>query len=184
MNLFTWKVWKRQMRRDERGCIGLGRGVVGKWEMTDNEYWVSFGVSESHSVVSNSLGSMASTQLKARSTSSAESEKWKSLSCVQLFVTPWTIQSMEFSRPEYWSGLPCPPPGDLPNSGIKLRSPTLQADSLPAEPQGKPKNTGVGSLSLFQGTFPTQESNRGLLHCRRILYQLSYQGSPAPPQLK
>ena len=47
------------MRRDERGCIGLGRGVVGKWEMTDNEYWVSFGVSESHSVVSNSLGSMA-----------------------------------------------------------------------------------------------------------------------------
>ena len=47
------------MCRDERGCIGLGRGVVGKWEMTDNEYWVSFGVSESHSVVSDSLGSMA-----------------------------------------------------------------------------------------------------------------------------
>ena len=45
------------------------------------------------------------------------------------------------------------------------------------EPQGKPKNTGVGSLSLLQGIFPTQESNRGLLHCRWILYQLSYQGS-------
>ena len=49
--------------------------------------------------------------------------------------------------------------------------------SLPAEPQGKPKNTGVGSLSLLQWIFPTQESNRGLLHCRWILYHLSYQGS-------
>ena len=55
------------------------------------------------------------------------------------------------------------------------RSPTLQVDSLPAEPQGKPKNTGVGSLSLLQGIFPTQELNQGLLHCRWILYQLSYQ---------
>ena len=49
---------------------------------------------------------------------------------------------------------------------------------FPAEPQGKPKSTGVGSLSLPQWIFPTQESNWGLLHCRRILYQLSYQGSP------
>ena len=54
------------------------------------------------------------------------------------------------------------------------RSPALQSDSLPAEPQGKPKNTGVGSLSLLQGIFPTQESNWSLLQCRRILYQLSY----------
>ena len=64
------------------------------------------------------------------------------------------------------------------SQSIKLRSPTLQVDSLPAEPQGKPKNTGVGSLSFFQWIFPTQESNRGLLHCKQILYQLSYQGSP------
>ena len=63
------------------------------------------------------------------------------------------------------------------NSGIKPRSPALQADSLPSEPPGKPKKTGVGSLSLFQGLFLTQESNWGLLHCRQILYQLSYQGS-------
>ena len=55
----------------------------------------------------------------------------------------------------------------------------MQADSLPAEPQGKPKNTGVASLSFLQWIFPTQESNRGLLHCNWILYQLSYQGSPA-----
>ena len=71
------------------------------------------------------------------------------------------IQSMEFSTTEYWSGYPFPSPGDLPNSGIEPRSPTLQADSLPAEPPGKPKNTGVGSLSLLQGIFPTQELNWG-----------------------
>ena len=67
---------------------------------------------------------------------------------------------------------------DLPNPGMKPGSPTLQADSLQSEPPGKPKNTGVGSLSLLQGIFPTQELNWGLLHCRWILYQLSYQGSP------
>ena len=63
----------------------------------------------------------------------------------------------------------------LPNPGITPRSPSLKADSLPAEPLGKPKNTGVGSLSLLQRIFLTQESNWGLLHCQRILYQLSYQ---------
>ena len=68
-----------------------------------------------------------------------------------------------------------PSPWDLPNPGIKPRSPTLQVDSLPAEPPRTPKNTGVGSLSLLQGIFLTQESNQGLLHCRQILYQLSYQ---------
>ena len=61
-----------------------------------------------------------------------------------------------------------PSPADLPNLGIELGSPSLQADSLPTELSGKPKNTGVGSLSLLQGIFPTQESNRGLLPCRQI----------------
>ena len=84
---------------------------------------------------------------------------------------------MEFSRLEYWSGQPFPSPGELPNTEIKPKSSALQVDSLPAEPQGKPKNTGVGSLSLLQGIFPTQESNWGLLHCSQILYQLSSQGS-------
>ena len=61
----------------------------------------------------------------------------QSLSHVRLFVTPWTVAhqtppSMEFSRQEYWSGLPFSSPGDLPNPGIELRSPTLQEDSLPA----------------------------------------------------
>jgi len=85
---------------------------------------------------------------------------------------------MEFFSQEYWNGLPFPSPWDLPNLGIKPRSPALQADSLPSESPGNPKNTGVGSLSLLQRIFPTQESNQGLLSCRRILYQLSYQGSP------
>ena len=70
----------------------------------------------------------------------------QSLSCVQLFVTPWTVAqqaplSMEFSRQEYWTGLPFPPSGDLPNPEIESRSPVspaLQADSLPAEPSEKP----------------------------------------------
>ena len=56
-------------------------------------------------------------------------------------------------------------------------SPELQVNSLLTEPPGKPVNTGVGSLFLLQWIFLTQESNRGLLHCRQILYQLNYQGS-------
>ena len=65
--------------------------------------------------------------------------KVKSLSCVRLFAIPWAVayqapQSMGFSRQEYWSGLPFPSPGDLPNPGIELRSPTEQADSLPMDP--------------------------------------------------
>jgi len=60
--------------------------------------------------------------------------------------------------------------------GIESRSPTLQVDSSPAKPQEKSKNAGMGSLSLLQWIFPTQESNQGLLHCRWILYQLSYHG--------
>ena len=78
-------------------------------------------------------------------------------------LCPWG-----FSRQEYWSGLPCSPPRYHPNPGIETRFPSLQVDSLPSEPPGKLKNTGVGSLSLLQGNFPTQESNQGLLHCRRF----------------
>ena len=96
-------------------------------------------------------------------------------------LCPTLCDPMDYTgilRPEYWSGQLFPSPGDLPNPEIKPRSPILQADSLPAEPQGKPKNTGMSTLSLLQRIFPTQEFNQGFLHCRRILYQLSYQGSP------
>ena len=65
------------------------------------------------------------------------------LRCVRLFVIPWTVAyqappSMGFSRQGYWSGLPFPSPGDLPDPGIKPRSPALQADALPSVPPGKP----------------------------------------------
>ena len=162
---------------------------------------------------------------------------WLSKFCPTLWILQARI--LGHSRRER---LPFPSPGDLPNPGIKTRSPTLQADSLPAESQGKPKNTGVcsvsllqwifltpgvepgspawqvgslptelsekpqieshpftsnslqphglyspwnspgqntgvGSISLLQGIFPTQGLNPGLLHCRWILYQLSHEGS-------
>ena len=71
------------------------------------------------------------------------SEWVKSLSHVQLFATSWTVAcqaplSMGFSRQDYWSVWPFPPPGDLPNPGIEPGSLALQADSLPSEPPGKP----------------------------------------------
>ena len=105
-----------------------------------------------------------------------EKWKWMLFSHVWLFATPYS----PWNSPGQNTGVgkPFPSPGDLPNPGMEPGSPELQADAIPVEPHRKPKNTGVGSLSLLRGIFPTQESNRGLLHCRRILYQLSYQGSP------
>ena len=69
--------------------------------------------------------------------------KVKLLSPVQLFATLWTVAhqaplAMGISRQGYWSGLPFPSPGELPDPGIESRSATLQADSLPTEPPGKP----------------------------------------------
>ena len=66
-----------------------------------------------------------------------ENESEVTQSC--LFATPWTVAyqapfSMEFARQEYWSGLPFPSPGDLPDPGTEHRSPALQADALPSEP--------------------------------------------------
>ena len=71
----------------------------------------------------------------------------RSLSRVRLFVTLWAgacqaPPSMGFSRQEYWSGLLFPPPEDIPNPGIELRSPALRADSLPSEPPGNPSFQG------------------------------------------
>ena len=86
--------------------------------------------------------------------------------------------SWGFSRQECCVGLPCPPPGDLPNPRIESTFPTLWVNSLTSEPPGKPKNTGVGSLSLLQGIFPTQGSNTDLPHCRWTLDRLSHKGNP------
>ena len=93
-------------------------------------------------------------------------------------MTPWTKYFMEFSRPENVLDSLSLLQGIFPTQGSKPRSPALRADSLPAEPQGKPKDTGLPSLSLLQLIFPTQESNRCFLHSRQIPYQLSYQGTP------
>ena len=107
-----------------------------------------------------------------------------SLSHVQLFGTPWTGAhqaplSMRILQAGILEWVAMLSSRDLLNPRIEPRSPALQAHSLPFELPEKSKNIGVGSLSLLQGIFSTQESNRSLLHCRRILYQLSYQGSPS-----
>ena len=80
--------------------------------------------------------------------------KVKSLNRVRLFATLWTVAhqappSVEFSRQEYCSGLPFPSPGDLPDPGIKPRSPSLQADALPSEPPGKPPERSKLSQTSF-----------------------------------
>ena len=81
--------------------------------------------------------------------------KVKLLSRVRLFGTPWTLAyqappSMEFSRQEYWSGLPFPSPWYLSDPGIEPRSPALQADALPSELPGKPQiNLGRDQLRLW-----------------------------------
>ena len=84
----------------------------------------------------------------------------------------YTVHGIPQARILEWVAFP------FSRGSSQSMSPALQADSLPAEAPGKPKNTGMGSLSLLQQIFTTQESNWGLLHCRWILYQLSYQGSP------
>ena len=81
-------------------------------------------------------------------------KKVKSLSFARLFATPWTVAyqappSMGFSRQEYWSGVPLPSPGALPNSGIKPGSPTFQADALTSEHQGSPLSGKRVNLSTF-----------------------------------
>ena len=95
-----------------------------------------------------------------------------------LYVACQAPLSMEILQTRILEWVAMPSSRGSSQPGIKPRSPTLEVDFLLSEPLGKPKNTGVGSLSLLQRIFPTQESNQGLLHCRQILYQLSHQGSP------
>ena len=104
-------------------------------------------------------------------------------SCPTLFATPRIVTfhaplSMGILQTRILEWVAFHSQGNHSNPEIEPRSPTLQEDFLPSEPPRKPKNTGVGSLSLLQGNFLTQELNWGLLNHRQILYQLSYQGSP------
>ena len=98
------------------------------------------------------------------------------------FATAWTVAwqaplCMGFLMQEYWSGLPCPHPGDLPNPVIERKYPALQANSLRSEPPGKPTNTGVVCHFLLQGIFLTQVSALHLLHWQANSLPLSHQGS-------
>ena len=100
-------------------------------------------------------------------------------------MTPWTVThqaplSMGIlqARILEWVAMPSSRESSQPRDRTQV---SRVADSLSSEPPGKPMNTGVDSLSLLQGITPTQELNWGLPHCRWILYQLSYQGSPSLP---
>ena len=143
--------------------------------------------------------------------SKCKSSCWDDLSpwyVFKLFVTPWTVAHqaslpMEFSRQKYWSGLPCPSPGDLfpPRDRtwvswiidrfftiwVARENEVTQSCLTLCDPM-KPgrflhpwdflgKNTGVGCHFLFQGNFLTQVSTWSLPHCRQTLYHLSHQGS-------
>ena len=111
------------------------------------------------------------------------------LSHVRLFETPWTVAhqaplSIEFSRQEYWSGLPFPSLWDLPNPGIEPRSPALQADSFPSEPPGKPPQGWVVnpkplSLSCFQRTLSSCISPLLTSLTLNIYYTLSLLSPPS-----
>ena len=81
-----------------------------------------------------------------------------SFSHIRLFATPWTVAyqaplSMKFSRQEYWSGLPYPSPGDLPDPGIKPMFPALQADTLSSEPPGNPKKVFIAVKRKYDHFF-------------------------------
>ena len=128
------------------GCMGFS--TCGMWAQ---ELWFlsssEVNWSESHSAVSYSLRPQG---LHSPWNSPGQSIGVSSLSLLQ-----------GSSQPRGWTQV-----------RVQL-NPALQADSLPAEPQGKPKSTEVGSLSLLQWIFPTQESNLGLLFFRQVLYQLN-----------
>ena len=111
--------------------------------------------------------------------------------CNPMDCSPPGSSAHGFSRQEYWSGLPCPLPGHLPDPGMERTSPALQVEFFTTEPPGKVKvkllsrvrifarllhpwdspgkNTGVGCHFLLQAIFPTQGSNPGLPHCRQTL---------------
>ena len=120
-------------------------------------------------------------------------------SCVGLFGTPWTVAHQAslftgFSRQEYWSGLPCPPPGGLPHPGIQPRSPALQTGSLLTEPPGEPKgavNTQLSNSpsgppcvhpSACQPTCPPLPRSFLLLTSSLLLHSLSPE-APTHPSL-
>ena len=136
LHIFLWSPGVSKLAWPSSVSRGQWRGLKGRTESNDPIVsWVRS---------CSSLSPMPPPSLSTDSVTlfSYTVKVKKSLSHVQLFATPWTVArqpplSMGFSRQEYWSGLPFPSPGDLPDPGIEPRSPALQADALSCEPPGK-----------------------------------------------
>ena len=90
--------------------------------------------------------------------------------------TDYTLHGVLQARILEWVAIPFSRGSSQPRDRTQVSH--IAGGFFTSRATGKPKNTGKGSLSLLQGIFPIQESNQGLLHCRQILYQLSYEGSP------
>ena len=102
-------------------------------------------------------------------------------SVVSNSLRPHGLQHARFMgilQAKQWSGLPCPSPGESSQSRHQSQVSHIAGGFFTIWAMRETQNTGVGSISFFQGIFPTQELNQGLLHWRWILYQWSYQGSP------
>ena len=157
--LFPWKLrclsWKTQFELEKKYCwqhkwerlrksVKIGKDFV-CWLLL-KIFFIHFEETKVWDYRWNFEGMVFASKVRhiwGQSTSSQRKVKVKSLSCVRLFATPWIVAhqaplSVGFSRQEYWSGLPFPSPGDLPDQGIEPRSPVLQADALTSEPPGKP----------------------------------------------
>ena len=103
----------------------------------------------------------------------------KSLSCVRLLATPCPVAhqappSMEFPRQKYWSGLPFPSLGDLPDPGIEPRSPALRADDLPSEPPGKhvAKSVKLRVTTNLSNNNNNNDNETSPSHKSKIQYEL------------
>ena len=143
-----WQIswWQWSVERREGG-IDPGQG--GGWERLRGSSWggarwvkgEGYGVGDRQAGRREQIFTAGLRQETACAWHISKSESHSVMS--DSVLCPWTVACqaplfMEFSRQEYWSGLPCPSPGDLPNPGIEPRSPVLQADSLPSEPPEKP----------------------------------------------
>ena len=131
---------KQEMARMNVDILGISElNWTGMGEFNSDDHYIYYCGQES--LRRNGVAIMVNKRVQ-----NAVKLKVKSLSHVQLFAIPWTIAyqaplSMRFSRQEYWSGLPFPSPGFLPNPGIKPISLALQTDDLPSEPPGKTCST-------------------------------------------
>ena len=151
-------------------CYQLGFGCLGNiyYKFSVQKMAAPLFASGYLTTICRTTAGLPSLSLQAYKSNPPIGSESVSCSVVSDSATPWTIacqasQSMEFSRQEYWSGLPCPSPGHLPNPGIRPGSPAWQADSLPSQSPGKPGNHLQSycqtSISDSQGT-QIKSSNR------------------------